>query len=70
MKKPVTNEAVGAKVRAARIAAGLTQEQLGEKIGRSPQSVAKYEKGTDSISVPMLVSIAAALKRKAIELIP
>lgn len=36
---------VGAKIKAARIAKGMTQEELGEKLGVQKSAVAKYESG-------------------------
>ena len=36
---------VGAKIRAARIAKGMTQEELGQMLGVQKSAVAKYESG-------------------------
>ena len=69
-RKPPTNAEIGAKVRAARVKAGLTQPELGEKIGRKVQSVSKYEKGEDALTVVMLATIAIALDCKTTDLLP
>ena len=69
-RKPITNEEVGARVRTARLKAGLTQEQLGEKIERTGQSVAKYEKGLDAIPIVILHNIALVLKCQTTDLLP
>lgn len=39
------NMKIGEKIRAARIAKGLTQEELGEILGVQKSAVAKYESG-------------------------
>ena len=36
---------MGNRIRDLRIAAGLTQEQLGEKVGLQKSAIAKYENG-------------------------
>ena len=36
---------IGTKIKAARIAKGMTQEELGEKLGVQKSAVAKYESG-------------------------
>lgn len=52
---------VAERVRAARIAAGLTQERLANKIGVAFQQVQKYENGTNRISAGRLYLISIAL---------
>ena len=48
-KKPRANTEngarIGQRIRAARVAAGLSQEMLADKLGISFQQVQKYEKG-------------------------
>lgn len=44
-----TDVHVGARLREVRIMRGLTQTQLGDKLGISFQQVQKYEKGTNRI---------------------
>ena len=52
---------VGAKVRASRLLAGLSQEKLGAAVGVSFQQVQKYENGANRISASRLQKIAEAL---------
>jgi transcriptional regulator with XRE-family HTH domain len=62
--KPISNpidKIVGAKVRAARLLAGLSQEKLGAALGVSFQQVQKYESGANRISAGHLQKIAEAL---------
>lgn len=56
---------VGARVRDRRIAIGLSQTDLGEKIGTTFQQVQKYERGVNRISCSRLVAIADALETPA-----
>ncbi len=53
--------AFGQRIRAARIAAGISQGALGKAAGVSFQQVQKYERGKDRMSVGVLQSIATAL---------
>lgn len=53
---------VGRKVREARAAKGMSQEQLGKMLGVSFQQVQKYEKGTNRIGSSRLWDIARALE--------
>jgi transcriptional regulator with XRE-family HTH domain len=52
---------IAQNVRAARLAQGLSQEQLGAALGLTFQQVQKYEKGVNRISAGTLVAIANAL---------
>jgi transcriptional regulator with XRE-family HTH domain len=54
--------ALGRRIRAFRKACGLSQSDLGEKIGVSYQQIQKYENGTSGISVHQLFRMSAALK--------
>ena len=49
------------KIKELRRAAGLTQEELGEKVGASPVSISFYERGVQSPDVEMLKKLADAL---------
>jgi transcriptional regulator with XRE-family HTH domain len=49
------------RIREAREKAGLTQEQLGRRIGVKGGSIAKYETGENAVSVHRLAQIARAL---------
>lgn len=54
---------IGAKIKEARESQGLSQAELGEKIGYSGTAINYYEKGKRKISVLDLVKIANALNR-------
>ena len=51
----------GSRLRQLREAAGLTQEQLGERAGMQYQSIAKYERGAVEPTWPNVVKLAEAL---------
>ena len=51
----------GARIRAARISAGMNQTELGTAVGISFQQVQKYERGADRIAASTLQGLAAAL---------
>lgn len=52
---------LGARIRRHRQQAGLSQADLGEKLGVSYQQVQKYERGANRVSVETLVRLAKAL---------
>jgi transcriptional regulator with XRE-family HTH domain len=52
---------IGRNIRTHRQACGMSQRELGERIGRSPQKVSYYENGRTSISAYTLWAIAGAL---------
>ncbi len=54
--------AVGQNIRLHRIAAGLSQTKLGQKVGVTFQQIQKYEKGTNRVGASRLNMIAKALK--------
>ena len=54
--------AVGARVRTARVARGLSQAALAEQLGLTFQQVQKYERGANRISASKLVQIAETLE--------
>lgn len=56
---------LGAAIRARRTALGITQAQLGSRIGVTFQQVQKYEKGANRISASRLVRIADILDASA-----
>lgn len=60
-KKIITSTEIGASIRNHRIALGLTQEQLAEKLGVSYQQVQRYENGATTLNVENLQLIAHAL---------
>lgn len=57
------------RIAAARKAAGLTQEALGEKLGVSRQAVSKWEMGTSEPSTSNLMALAQLFGVTAEELL-
>lgn len=56
-----TDREVGKSIRAHRLLAGMSQSELGRKIGVSFQQVQKYEKGTNRVGAGRLPQIAEIL---------
>lgn len=54
---------IGNQIYAARLAKGLSRQELSDQIGVTHQQLQKYEKGVNRISVGRLVLIAKALDR-------
>ena len=52
---------VGEKIRSSRVNAGLTQKELGDKMGVDSATVGKYERGILNPKLQTLEKIAAAL---------
>ena len=52
---------IGSRVRLRRTMLGLSQKQLGDAIGLTPQQVQKYEKGINRIAASTLFIVAEAL---------
>ena len=52
---------IGEKIRARRLKMGLTQEELGDKLGVTFQQILKYEKGVNRIGSGRLYEIAELL---------
>ena len=52
---------MGKKIRLRRVEQGISQSDLGEKLGVSFQQVQKYEKGVNRVGASRLQQIAAAL---------
>lgn len=61
MQKSVTPAIVGAQVRDARTAAGLSQSELGARIGASRFWVAQFEKGKPSAELGLALKALQAL---------
>lgn len=55
------NEKISQLIKDARKAGGLTQKQLGEKVGVSESMINKYEKGKSQPTVEMLYRITEAV---------
>jgi len=53
---------VGQRIKLQRLAAGLSQTELGESIGVTFQQVQKYEKGANRVGAGRLTQIARGLK--------
>ena len=51
----------GEKIKMFRAAKGITQKELGEAIGRTESSIAKYEQGKVEIPISILEQLASAL---------
>jgi transcriptional regulator with XRE-family HTH domain len=53
-------QAIGDRIRAARLRANLSQVALGERVGRDHKTIHRYEYGTSVASVDDLILIADA----------
>lgn len=53
---------IGERIRTYRLRAGLTQKQLGEKLGVSNVNIGQYERGLRNPKLPQLKRIADALE--------
>ena len=62
--------AVGARVRAARTTAGLSQAMLAQRIGFTRSSIANLEAGQQRIALHLFIIIATALGVEPDELLP
>lgn len=60
---------IGQRIKAAREHAGITQVELGEKIGVSGVAIMRYEKGTREPRLEQLQRIAFALETTVSELV-
>jgi len=67
--RPVSLKFIGRRIRAARLARGMTGEELAEKIGSDKGSVSRVERGMAGLSVERLQRIAAALGIEAADLL-
>jgi transcriptional regulator with XRE-family HTH domain len=52
---------IGARVRERRLELGMSQPELGEKLGVTFQQIQKYEKGTNRVSAARLFDMCKAL---------
>ena len=62
MNKIMTS--IGERIKAARIIAGLSQDDLGEKLGISKMAISKYETGTVTPNSTVLIALSKALEIK------
>nr|WP_281167738.1 helix-turn-helix transcriptional regulator [Spirosoma panaciterrae] len=58
---PMITEQVGQLIREARKAKGLTQKELGEKMGISESAVNRYENGSANLSLKTVEKIAEVM---------
>jgi len=52
------NISIGAKIKSLRLGASMTQEQLANRLGVSPQAVSKWESGTNMPDIQMLPDLS------------
>lgn len=69
-KPDKVGKAMGAKVRRFREAAGLSQTELGDKLGVSYQQVQKYERGASRLSLDTFLRLARALEQPLAAFLP
>lgn len=55
------HERLGENIRQSRLAAGLTQRELGDRLHITPQAVSKTETGVAGLSLRSLIRYAKAL---------
>ena len=56
---------IGERIKAARIIAGLSQDDLGEKMGISKMAISKYETGAVTPNSTVLIALSKALEIKS-----
>lgn len=61
MEKKYGKEAIGYRIKLAREQAGMTQEQLAEKIGRSTQFISTIERGVAGPSIETVIRLCDVL---------
>ena len=61
MANILTSIEIGWKLRTMRHRSGLSQEQLAEQVGVTPQQIQKYESGQSKLNTDRLQQIAQAL---------
>ena len=66
----VLSVSIGKRIKKLRLSKKLTQKQLGEKIGRSTESIKKYESGEITPPWSVVERIAEALNVPFNELVP
>jgi transcriptional regulator with XRE-family HTH domain len=59
---------IGENIKAARLAAGMTQKELAVKVGVPYQSLQRWERGAFKPSMGNLINLAAALGKTVEEL--
>ncbi|GKS87652.1 helix-turn-helix domain-containing protein [Acidovorax sp. SUPP1855] len=61
---------VGAAIKARRLDAGMSQDQLAERLGVGPEAVSRMERGVVGLTIPKLVELANVLKCSIEDFIP
>jgi len=60
---------IGSRAKAARLHAGLSQDKLAEKIGRTPESISNIERGQQLPALDTLLDLARVLGLPVAELL-
>ncbi len=63
------NRVVGARLRVARVRAGMTREQLALRVGVEPVSIYRFETGARGVSLAMLFALGEALGARPAEIL-
>jgi transcriptional regulator with XRE-family HTH domain len=61
---------MGEKVRSARLAAGISQDVLAQRVGLTRSSIANLEAGRQRIALHLFIAICQALDKEVWELLP
>lgn len=68
--RQVTNQRIGAAIRAARGRRGIKQDELAPRLGVGRATLARYETGQRALSAAMLVHICQVLDESLDSLLP
>ena len=61
---------IGSRLRSFRLSSGMSQEELGQRLGLSRLSITGYEGGTISVSIPILYQLADVFDITIFDLLP
>lgn len=67
--RPAKTPALGLRIRDARCAVGMTQEELGSRCGVSPEAVSKWEQGFHVPQWVKMRKVAEALQAPFMDLV-